>query len=63
MPLGKIMKNNPVVAFSKRVNVKLGIATEMTLTAGDEIQQTVVLLLIQEEYLKLVAQLKQEPVN
>ncbi len=41
LPLGKIMKNNPVVAFSKRVNVKLGIATEMTLTPGDEIQQTV----------------------
>ena len=41
LPLGKIKKVNPVVGFSKRVNVKLGIATEMTLTPGDEIQQTV----------------------
>ena len=41
LPLGKIKKNNPAIAFSKRVNVKLGISTEMTLTQGDEIQQTV----------------------
>ena len=41
LPLGKILKDNPVIGFSKRVNVKLGIATEMTLTQGDEIQQTV----------------------
>ena len=41
LPLGKIQKTNPVVGFSKRVNIKLGISTEMTLTPGDEIQQTV----------------------
>ena len=41
IPLGKIRKNNPVVAFSKRVSVKLGISTETVITQNDEIQQTV----------------------
>ena len=41
LPLGKIKKNNPVVGFSKRVSVKLGISTETVITPNDEIQQTI----------------------
>ena len=41
LPLGKIKKTNPVVGFSKRVSIKLSTPSTVTLSAGDEIQQTV----------------------
>ena len=41
LPLGKIKKTNPVVGFSKRVSIKLSTPSTITLSAGDEIQQTI----------------------
>ena len=41
LPLGKIKKTNPVVGFSKRVSIKLSTPSTVTLSAGDEIQQTI----------------------
>jgi len=40
LPLGKIQKENPVVGFSKRVNVKLSSTTSATIAQGEEIRQT-----------------------
>ena len=40
LPLGKIQKENPVVGFSKRVNVKLSSASSATFAQGEEIRQT-----------------------
>ena len=37
---GKIQKENPVVGFSKRVNVKLSSASSATFAQGEEIRQT-----------------------
>ena len=41
LPLGKIRKNNPVTGFSKRVNVNLGTPSVISISEGDELQQTV----------------------
>ena len=40
LPLGEIQKENPVVGFSKRVNVKLSSTTSATIAQGEEVRQT-----------------------
>ena len=40
LPNGEIQKENPVVAFSKRVNVKLSSASSATFAQGEEVRQT-----------------------
>ena len=40
LPLGKIQKENPVIGFSKRVNVKLSSASSATFAQGEEVRQT-----------------------
>jgi len=39
LPLGKIQKENPVVGFSKRVNIKLSSASSATFAQGEEVRQ------------------------
>jgi hypothetical protein len=40
LPLGKIQKENPVVGFSKRVNIKLSSTTSATIAQGEKVTQT-----------------------
>ena len=40
LPLGQIRKENPVVGFTKRVNVKLSSTNSATFAQGEEVRQT-----------------------
>ncbi len=40
LPVGEIQKENPVVAFSKKVNIKLSSTSSATFAQGEEVRQT-----------------------